>query len=505
MSTYPNPIQKPDLFEFYSRKLRVVCELHGVKTGLGQTLDVFLGKLESDRHFAMDFWGLAGKLTAREGGDLSDDQMLALIVQVVTGRPMIALLDSDTDPAIALLRAMLAGVDIHRAEPGAPPNSAQTTGTAARAMPVSSIDEARQKLAQIDDSRSRRYTTGLASIPRPPESEPIPPAPIPAAPTQAAPISAPSGPPTTLPSQLHLALQSLEIVSRDMNDHVQKIDQRLVRMEAQTKKIAARADAIGPVMRSPAQIPLNKRGLAQAPADLIAGERQIFETFPSLRDVHWRQNVSIGVVLLSLIAGVITWRYYSPWILQKVHEFVREDIATPPGSMWTQDHRPPVLLPSPTPAAQTPTQAQTQREAPAPPVEQAQTPAAPAAAPLTESEHDAIRAEQDIARMASVVVGQFEMDRYLIFSRAPAYPEEARIAGAHGSVVAQALISKDGTVSRVHIIDGDPRLRGAATDAIYKRRYRPYFFNGAPVEVATTITINFRTSGSRRSRAEPEG
>src|ERR1700757_2298635 len=119
MSTYPSPIPKPDLFEFYSRKLRAICELHNVHTGPGQSLDGFLGKLDADRHLAMDFWGLVGKLSAREGGDLSDDQMIALLVAVVPGKPITALGDPDADPAVALLRAMLSGVDVQRTEPAA--------------------------------------------------------------------------------------------------------------------------------------------------------------------------------------------------------------------------------------------------------------------------------------------------------------------------------------------------------------------------------------------------
>jgi TonB family protein len=510
MSTYPSPVPKPDLFEFYSRKLRAICELHGVTTGPGQSLDGFLGKLDSDRHFAMDFWGLVGKLSAREGGDLNDDQMLALLIAVVTGRPVTALGDHDADPAVALLRAMLSGVDVQRTEPA---GSAQTSATSVRVAPVASIEEARPKLAQIDESRARRFSAGLASVPRPPDPDPFPVAQIPPASIPAPPAAMPaaSGPPTALPSQLHLALQSLEIVSRDMNDHVQKIDQRLVRMEAQTKKIIARTEVLGgPALRSADYAAANKRGVVTDAAAAMAGEHRMFETFPSLRDVHWRQNVTIGVVLLSLIAGGITWRYYSPWILFKIHQFVREDISTPPGSIWGQDRRPPVLLPSPAPAAQTPRESSAPRtastaqqpQAPQPEDERAQTASGPS---TTELDHDAIRAEQDIARLASVVVSEIEMDNYLIASRVPVYPDEARMARVRGSVVAQALVSKDGTVTRVHVIEGDPRLRSAATDAIYKRRYRPYYLNGEPVEVATTITINFRPNGARRSRYAPEG
>jgi TonB family protein len=83
------------------------------------------------------------------------------------------------------------------------------------------------------------------------------------------------------------------------------------------------------------------------------------------------------------------------------------------------------------------------------------------------------------------------MDRNLIVSRVPAYPEFARTSRVEGDVVMRALISKDGTVERVHVMQGDSRLRSAAEEAVYKWRYKPYVLNGQPVEVATTVTVNF--------------
>ena len=83
------------------------------------------------------------------------------------------------------------------------------------------------------------------------------------------------------------------------------------------------------------------------------------------------------------------------------------------------------------------------------------------------------------------------MDAHLIASRVPVYPETAKIDGVEGSVVLQAIISTGGTVKRVHVLQGDSRLRSAATEAVYKWRYRPYLLNGRPVEVATTITVDF--------------
>ena len=87
------------------------------------------------------------------------------------------------------------------------------------------------------------------------------------------------------------------------------------------------------------------------------------------------------------------------------------------------------------------------------------------------------------------------MEKNLIVSRVPIYPESARLEGLQGRVEAQALISKHGSVTRVHVIEGDTILRNAATEAILQRRYRPYRINGRPVDVTTTVTIYFKLNG----------
>ena len=83
------------------------------------------------------------------------------------------------------------------------------------------------------------------------------------------------------------------------------------------------------------------------------------------------------------------------------------------------------------------------------------------------------------------------MDSNLIVSRVPAYPEDAKAEGIEGTVKMQALISADGRVRRVHVVNGDPRLRSAAMEAVFKWQYRPYRINGSPVDVWTTVTVDF--------------
>ena len=59
--------------------------MHHVGFGTPEDFPAFMVKLIQDRHFAMDFWALTGNLSRREGGDLSVEEMLAVIVDAVSG------------------------------------------------------------------------------------------------------------------------------------------------------------------------------------------------------------------------------------------------------------------------------------------------------------------------------------------------------------------------------------------------------------------------------------
>jgi protein TonB len=83
----------------------------------------------------------------------------------------------------------------------------------------------------------------------------------------------------------------------------------------------------------------------------------------------------------------------------------------------------------------------------------------------------------------------------LIHQVKPTYPALARQARIQGSVVLQAVISKEGGIQNLRMVSGHPMLAPAALDAVKQWRYKPYFLNGEPVEVETQITVNFTLSG----------
>jgi len=84
----------------------------------------------------------------------------------------------------------------------------------------------------------------------------------------------------------------------------------------------------------------------------------------------------------------------------------------------------------------------------------------------------------------------------LIHQAQPDYPEAARQAGIEGTVSLEAIIGKDGTVVNHRALNtlADPSLVKATAEAVKRWRYQPTLLNGEPIEVVTTITINFRLS-----------
>jgi len=75
----------------------------------------------------------------------------------------------------------------------------------------------------------------------------------------------------------------------------------------------------------------------------------------------------------------------------------------------------------------------------------------------------------------------------------PVYPASAKAAGVQGTVILHAVIGMDGRPLSLRImnIDIDPQLGRAAIEAVSQWRYRPTLLNGDPIEVDTTIMVNF--------------
>jgi protein TonB len=88
-------------------------------------------------------------------------------------------------------------------------------------------------------------------------------------------------------------------------------------------------------------------------------------------------------------------------------------------------------------------------------------------------------------------VSQGVTEGRLILKVEPKYPVIALAARVQGQVVLSAVISKTGEIQNLVLISGHPMLVPAAIAAVKQWRYRPYLLNGEPVEVETTVNVNF--------------
>lgn len=74
----------------------------------------------------------------------------------------------------------------------------------------------------------------------------------------------------------------------------------------------------------------------------------------------------------------------------------------------------------------------------------------------------------------------------------PVYPPEARAKKIQGTVVLNAVIGKDGAIESLHVVKSpDKLLSESALKAVQTWRYHPYFHNGDPVAVDTTVNVTY--------------
>jgi TonB family protein len=538
MSAYANSLQKPEGFDKYVRKFRSICTMHGVQIGSRTKLPDFMRKLGDDRHLAMDFWAFIGKLSDREGGELSDDQMLGVVVEGIT-EGEISEEDGGQMRTVDDLRAMLAGVDIKspeqtpvamapfpRSEAGSQRNEEplEKPGTRAEEQPANRAAEQLKRAAEQLWTRAEESATKPSDSPAPFSGERFN-----GNVNHAAVLPTPPPPP-----QLDEALLRLEL-TKLVQQYFDNVDKRISKLEPNAEGEASMGTIAPAVTRRSLEEPISAEEMEELRLRRVSRTRLVLESAPApveepLRASRDDDDIPMRVplehyspaeygkaplLLVLVLIGAAFAIYRDPTLLRRgyaagvsqLHNF---------GSMMSS-HRSTSQPASSNQAAPTTT-------------EQSQPSAGQSAFEGTSSPPPVNRPEQTSSgRSQSAengsnssngrrsttdrVLGQVEaaltdgsssietagavkvnpsvMDENLIVQRVPAYPEGAKISGVEGDVVMQALISKEGTVKRVHVVAGDSRLRSAAEEAVYKWRYRPYVLNGQPVEVATTVTVNF--------------
>jgi protein TonB len=82
---------------------------------------------------------------------------------------------------------------------------------------------------------------------------------------------------------------------------------------------------------------------------------------------------------------------------------------------------------------------------------------------------------------------------FLVDDPAPVYPAEAKQNQIQGKVVLALTIDKTGTTRDIRVLTSpDQALTDSAVAAVTQWRYRPYRLNGSPVDVQSTVEVNFK-------------
>jgi TonB family protein len=103
----------------------------------------------------------------------------------------------------------------------------------------------------------------------------------------------------------------------------------------------------------------------------------------------------------------------------------------------------------------------------------------------------------------AIRVGGNVQSANLISQVKPAYPPLAKQARIQGTVVFNATIGGDGTMKQLEVVSGHPMLVQAALEAVKQWVYKPTLLNGNPVDVITTIDVNFTLRDDANTPAPP--
>jgi TonB family protein len=90
-----------------------------------------------------------------------------------------------------------------------------------------------------------------------------------------------------------------------------------------------------------------------------------------------------------------------------------------------------------------------------------------------------------------------QASRLLLSQAPPEYPVLAKVNYLQGRVRVQLEVAPDGTVTRAHVLSGNPLLAEAVLNSVGSWRYRPYVAKDGPTSFATKVEVNFSLRPSR--------
>jgi TonB family protein len=74
----------------------------------------------------------------------------------------------------------------------------------------------------------------------------------------------------------------------------------------------------------------------------------------------------------------------------------------------------------------------------------------------------------------------------------PIYPPQAKTLRIEGKVVIDAVVTEDGSVRDLRVVQGQPVFVGAAVDAVKQWRYKPFVLDGKVVSRPMRISVDFK-------------
>ncbi|WP_263366968.1 energy transducer TonB [Edaphobacter bradus] len=537
------------------RKIQSVFDMHGVAFGSPDDLRGFLDQLRENKRLAMDFWSLTGKLRDADEHELSGDRLLGVILQSLTGREVAEVRAAGPQQSgqVDELVSLLAGVDVHN--PLNPPPPSRPAGPAvdhglpealaperyrleeALSRLMRSGVELRRTLDTFEDSKAHREWQPRASAPAtpsPPEDATPSPSPcssredsLPVPKTsieEPVPIDRPKReaerPRQTGPQSARQPLQPVVPV-QFVRDPV-PITRTPVEPERPAQTVEELVRSVQQTAR--ARLILTEDRAPAAPRTSSNVELLEEDAVPPAKrsDAAWYWAMLGALVVCLILIRLSTWHEFpapaegaagvvsstrassEPAATSQVLDSTKvpKPVVTPSAPEATKTSAPagvvePTRVPEPKRAARNGAagrRAEKFRSVPSP---EASAPPPPVQSP----DSDRIGVSHEDASITSSAGGEAEaavnvpasvMEARLASSRVPSYPETAKASHVEGRVVLEATIAKDGSVGHLRVLEGDPRLRSAATEAVSRWRYRPYMLNGKPVEVNTTVRVDFR-------------
>jgi len=85
-----------------------------------------------------------------------------------------------------------------------------------------------------------------------------------------------------------------------------------------------------------------------------------------------------------------------------------------------------------------------------------------------------------------------EVESAVVTKVEPEYPAFAKQLKIAGEVDLEALVSEDGKVEKVNVVDGNPVLTKAGAEALLKWKFKPVTADGKPVKALAPISFNFK-------------